>query len=149
MDQPSRLCIQHFFILEINLYLFPRRHVFSYPESMGPGPATAYAKQEPTPITRADAPELRSLVGDEVGPLHAVFPGHSFLGGSREAIEKVPNADPLEPGLLKRFDHLCNLQSAGNSPGPEVNVVAYLLGQLGADDDVGELQPAAWPHHPE
>ena len=82
-------------------------------------------------------------MGDEVGSLHAVFPGHSFLGGTREAIEKVTDADGLEPGLLERFDHLCNLQSAGNSPGPEVNVIACGLGQLGADDDIGELQPAA------
>ena len=50
-------------------------------------------------------------------------------------------------GFLERFDHLCNLQSAGNSPCPEVDVIADVLGQFLADRDIGELKPATALHH--
>ena len=88
------------------------------------------------------------LMRHKISAAHAVFARHSLLGRSQETIEKVASAGVPEPAFLQRFDHLCNLQSAGNSPGPEVNVVARLFGQFGTDDDVGELEPSARLHHP-
>jgi len=84
---------------------------------------------------------------NKVSAAHFVFARHPLLGCSGEAVKEMTRTPVAEPGLLERFDHLCNLQSSGNSPGPQVNIVANVLGQLPADDDVGELQPAARFHH--
>lgn len=35
LDQPPCLCIQDFLVLEIDLYLFPRRHFFSFSKMPG------------------------------------------------------------------------------------------------------------------
>lgn len=84
---------------------------------------------------------------NEVSAAHFVFARHSLLGRSGEAVKEMARTRVAKPGLLKRFDHLCNLQSAGNSPGPEVYIVTDVLGQLPSNDDVSELQSAARLHH--
>jgi hypothetical protein len=83
----------------------------------------------------------------EIGAAHFVLARHLLLGRSRKAVKEMTCTCIAESGLLKRLDHLCNLQSAGNSSGPQIDVVACILGQFHPHRDVGELQPAAWFHH--
>jgi len=47
-----------------------------------------------------------------------VFARDTFLARAGETVEEMARARIAKTGLLERFDHLCNLQSAGNSAGP-------------------------------
>lgn len=89
-----------------------------------------------------------SLPGDEVGAAHFIFARHALLRRPQEAVEKPRCARVAEPRFLHHFDHLCNLQSTGDSPGPEIDVIAHRFGKLHAHDDVGELQPPAGLYDP-
>lgn len=74
--------------------------------------------------------------------LRAVF----FLAGAGEGVEVFDDFAPPEAGFGKPREIACRLQSTRDSADPEVDVVERGGGQLGFDDDVGELHPSAGAH---
>jgi hypothetical protein len=76
----------------------------------------------------------------------AIPSGGPFLRGPSETVESGDNAR-TESRRLKRVDHLCFQQSAGDSTGPEVDVAKRLVGQDLSDDDIGDLGPASGFEH--
>jgi len=93
--------------------------------------------------------QLLRLEGDEVCAGDAKLARHAFLRGSLEAVEEMAGSGISESESLHYFHHLCNLQSAGNSPGPQVNVISGILREFSSHDDIGELQAASRFHDPE
>lgn len=69
-----------------------------------------------------EADELGSApltpVCDEVRSLYTKFACNILLAGALETIEKVTSTRVAETCFTERFNHLCNLQSACNSPRP-------------------------------
>ncbi len=90
---------------------------------------------------------MSALVGDEIHAVDAELARSLFLVRTEERVKGLYQPDFTEARLLDHLEILCNLQSAGNSSGPEVDIVARVLRQLTFHDDVGELQPATGPHH--
>jgi len=61
----------------------------------------------------------------------------------RIGVDQVASRD-LEVAHLHQDARVLSFQeSSGNSAGPEVDAGAGVLGDLGVDDDVGELQTTA------
>jgi hypothetical protein len=57
--------------------------------------------------------------------------------------------DPLEAGVADNLCQRCLRQRAGNSPGPEIEVVSGLVSHVPLDDDVGDLHSATRLEHPQ
>jgi len=90
-----------------------------------------------------------TFVGEEVHAVDAVLARGLLLARTEEWVEFLDHFRVTEARLIDYLEILCNLQSAGNSSRPEVNIVARVLRQVAFHDDVGELQPAAGLHHAE
>lgn len=83
-------------------------------------------------------------MGEEVHAVDAVLARGLLLVRTEERVELLDHLRFPEARLLDHLEILCNLQSAGNSSRPEVNIVARVLREVALHDDVGELQPATW-----
>lgn len=70
---------------------------------------------------------LRLFVRGEIRAANLILTGYSLFRRSREAVEEPTRPGISEASPVQRFDHLCDLQSAGNSPRPQVNVVSHAL----------------------
>ncbi len=66
-----------------------------------------------------------------------------------ENIDLLTPANVYETGLLQHVPPLCFQQSTGDSAGPEIDVVFRILRHFLMNDDVGDLEAAAWLQHPE
>ena len=71
----------------------------------------------------------RRTTGEQVDAAHAQLPRRRFLCSPPEAVKPVGNPDLVQPCRFQMPRHLCLRQSAADSPGPEVNVVAGILVQ--------------------
>ena len=84
----------------------------------------------------------------EINAAHAVLGRDPLLAGPLEALEGMGCTRIAESRLVDHIQHLCNLQSTGNSAGPKIDVVARVLGEFLVDRDVRELQSAAGLYYP-
>src|SRR5437773_10103212 len=75
------------------------------------------------------APSLRSP-GEEVHGVNVEVSRDVFLRGSAEAVEPLDDPHVHEAGPGQPIGQLCLRQSAGDSAGPEVDVLAYLIREL-------------------
>ncbi len=63
---------------------------------------------------------------------------------SLEDVEGLPgDFEVLESGEFHNGFELCFQQATGNSPGPEVDVVPHLVGDLFVHQDIGDLHATA------
>ena len=68
-----------------------------------------------------------ALVGDEVHAVDAELACGLFFGCTEERVKLLNYLHFAKSRLLDHLEILCNLQSAGNSSGPEVNIVTRIL----------------------
>src|SRR5262245_41068287 len=68
------------------------------------------------------------LSGVDVHPDDAVFQGRAFLGRAAKTIEALFDDDIFEPEMPEKRDKLCLRQSAGDSTGPEIDVLSDVFG---------------------
>ena len=99
-------------------------------------------------LTRSPGSSPR-LAGVDIHADHAVLPGHAFLGGLPKTIETLLDRDVVETKLRKKDEKLCLRQSAGDSTGPQIDIAANRLRQLGGADDVAVQELATRPENPE
>jgi hypothetical protein len=85
----------------------------------------------------------------EVDPVGAELVGARCLGGAVEDGSLPCDLETLEPGSRDLGLELCFQQSAGDSAGPEVDVLLGSVRDLLLHHDVGDLQPAAGLEHAE
>ena len=69
--------------------------------------------------------------------------GGFFFRGAVEGDEAVHLPGLFETEIGEQLHELCRPQSAGNSAGPEVDILARVFAQLPSDDDVAEVEPTA------
>ncbi len=86
-----------------------------------------------------EGPVTSLFISDKIGSLDTVLARHRLLAGPEKSVEEVTRPGIPKTELFECLDHLCNLQSAGNSSRPQVDVIAHVLRKLGANDDVGKL----------
>ena len=74
--------------------------------------------------------------------------GLALTGRPVEGAPPPAHLHPDEPGRFDRRDVLSFQESAADSGRPDGNVVSRRGGNLLVQDDVGDLQPAAWLQDP-
>ena len=67
------------------------------------------------------------LVGKEVHAVDAVLARGLLLAGTEERVKGLDQLHFTEARLLDHLEILCRLQSAGDSSGPEIDIVARVL----------------------
>ena len=88
------------------------------------------------------------LAGHERDPHRAEVDRARLVDRAAEDVRSANDAEALEAA---RFDHrlqLCFQQSAGDSPGPERDVLLGAFGHRSLHRDVADLQTSAWLDHP-
>jgi len=106
---------------------------------------------EITKVLTATKPRKRqsAFVGEEIHAVDAILARGLLLVRAEERVELLDHLRVTEACLLDYLEILCNLQSAGNSSSPEIDIVARVLREVALHDDVGELQATAGLHHAE
>ena len=84
------------------------------------------------------AAKCREIHADDAVPAR----GPLFRSGL-EAVEPIRDPHVGKSGLRERRDQLCFQQSAGDSTGPEIDILARVLRQLDAEHDVRDLYSAS------
>ena len=79
------------------------------------------------------------FVGEEIHAVDAVLARGLLLARAEERVKYLDHLRVTEACLLNHLEILCSLQSAGNSSGPEIDIVARVFRQVAFHDDVGEL----------
>jgi hypothetical protein len=91
-------------------------------------------------------PDSSPLHGTDRRPHRAVLlrlPSSVLELGASVRVDQVALLDVGVAPLNQQARVLSFQESSGNSPSPEIDAIARVLGDLGVDDDVGQLQPAA------
>ena len=92
------------------------------------------------------APEIRKsgLAGLEVDARGLEQTGAVLVFRTLEGFESLPgDGETGESGLFHNRFELCFQQAAGNSPGPQVDVVAHFVRDRFVHQDVGDLHASA------
>jgi hypothetical protein len=71
--------------------------------------------------------------------MHTILSGRVFFARTAETVEAGGYAYVLESQRLEGRDKLCLRQSAGYSPGPQVNVAANVLPEFDIEYDIRKL----------
>ena len=88
-----------------------------------------------------------SAMSQQIDAHHAVAAGGFFFRCAGETVEPFGDCDVGEAGVRKRGDKLCFQQSAGDSSGPEIDILSRVFRELGSDHDVGDLHAPSWFQH--
>ena len=72
--------------------------------------------------------------------MDTILRGGVFLLSATEAVEVGGYAYILKPQISQEQDELCLRQSAGDSTGPQINVMSSVLAELGIEHDICKLQ---------
>ena len=75
--------------------------------------------------------------------MHSVLAGDLLLGGRTQAIETRGDAHLFKADLHQILSELCLRQSAGDSPGPQIDVTAGILGEFDIQGDIGQMKATA------
>jgi hypothetical protein len=89
------------------------------------------------------------LAGVDIHASDAIFCRDSLLGGASKTIEALLYDDSFEAEVPEKRHKLCLRQSAGDSTGPQIDVAANRLRQLGRDDNVSIQELSSWLENPE
>ena len=81
-------------------------------------------------------------------PVDSELAGGLFLGGRAEAVKPRGDMHLLKADRQQIINEFCLRQSAGDSPGSQINVTAGILREFDIQGNICQAKAAAGPQHP-